>query len=97
MSAASPFLLRYQEPSSATEVAEPSTLATMTKTTDRESPDQDLHAGLFGGTQTVTKAREATDQDVSRISAGTSTHTDSREQTDTDASQPAWAILPRAT
>lgn len=93
----STFLLRYQQPVACGADA---VLAagTMTKTSARESADQDVASeGLHAGTSTFTEAREQADQDPSQPAAlGTQTRTDARESGDSDSFRPGWAIIPRA-
>lgn len=91
------FLLRYQQ---IVACGADAVLAagTMTKTSARESSDQDLVSeGLRAGTGTFTEGREQADQDpLQHAALGTQTRTDSRESADEDPSRAGWAVIPRA-
>jgi hypothetical protein len=91
------FLLRYQEPVAPRAETEMS-LGTMTKTSARESADQDASSDWMRiGTSTFTEAREQADQDPSHhVALGTQTRTDSRESSDSDPSRGGWAVIPRS-
>lgn len=85
MASTSPaFLLRYQRPVPASDAADSATAGTMTKTSARESSDQDVSAWMTTATQTFTETRERRDQDPAHVCLGTQTQTATREQADRD-------------
>lgn len=92
-----PFLLRYEEPVGTADSPEV-VAGTMTKTSARESSDQDVSADWMTlGTGTFTENRETVDQDPTRahMALGTQTHTFSRESAEHDPARVGWAVVPR--
>lgn len=79
------FLLRYQEPVPALNPVESLGAGTMTKTSARESSDQDISADwLQGATNATTGGREQADQSRPHLALATQTQTRTREGVDQD-------------
>ncbi len=82
------FLLRYQQPVPVSNQGESLGAGTMTKTSARESSDQDVsREWTRTATSTFTEAREQADQDPARLLLATQTHTATREEVDQDPSR----------
>lgn len=82
------FLLRYQQPIADHLASSVWAAGTMTKTSARESSDQDASNSLAVRGSEHSAARRRTQRDTAPLALATQTHTATREQIDQDPSRP---------